>query len=73
MQGEAHPGLQRRIDSLVRRAGLSVLSHASRGHADGVSHAVVISASDDVQIASLLEQLESLGRVDKALWLGVLE
>ncbi|MGE3767533.1 MAG: homoserine dehydrogenase [Kofleriaceae bacterium] len=73
VQGEAHPGLQRRIDSLVRRAGLSVLSHASRGHADGVSHAVVISASDDVQIASLLEQLESLGRVDKALWLGVLE
>ncbi len=73
VSGEAHPGLQRRIDSLVRRAGLSVLSHASRGHADGVSHAVVISASDDVQISGLLEQLESLGRVDKALWLGVLE
>lgn len=73
VSGEAHPGLQRRIDSLVRRAGLSVLSHASRGHADGVSHAVVISASDDVPIASLLEQLESLGRVDKALWLGVEE
>jgi hypothetical protein len=71
--GEPHPGLQRRIESLVRRAGLSVLAHASRGEGDAIHHAVLISPSDDAPMAGLLEQLAQLGRVDQTLWLGVVE
>ncbi|HEY4182770.1 MAG TPA: homoserine dehydrogenase [Kofleriaceae bacterium] len=71
--GEPHPGLQRRIESLVRRAGLSVLAHASRGEGDNIHHAVLISPSDDAPMIGLLEQLAQLGRVDETLWLGVLE
>jgi homoserine dehydrogenase len=36
--GEPHPGLERRIESLVRRAGLTVQNRAARTDAPSVSH-----------------------------------
>ncbi|HEU0030208.1 MAG TPA: homoserine dehydrogenase [Kofleriaceae bacterium] len=68
-----HPGLARRIDSLVRRAGLTVQNRAARGEALVVHHGFVISASDDATIRELVDQIQTLGRVEQTSWLGVTE
>jgi homoserine dehydrogenase len=70
---ESHPGFVRRVDSLVRRAGLTVQNRAARGEPLVTHHAFLISPSDDAKIAALVEQLRSLGRVEQTLWLGVAE
>lgn len=70
---EAHPGLARRVDSLVRRAGLTVQNRATRGEPLITHHGFVISPSDDATIARLVDQLRELGRVEQTLWLGVAE
>ncbi len=68
---EPHPGLARRIDSLVRRAGLSVQNRASRGEPLVMHQGFVISPSDDATITDVVGQLRELGRVEQVLWLGV--
>lgn len=73
ISAEPHPGLPRRIDSLVRRTGLTVQNRATRGEPSVTHHAFVISASDDARIAALVDQVRELGRVDETLWLGVIE
>ncbi len=70
---EPHPGLARRVDSIVRRAGLSVQNRAARGQAQIAHHGFVISPSDDATIAAVIAQLRELGRVESTLWLGVSE
>jgi homoserine dehydrogenase len=70
---EAHPGLARRIDSLVRRAGLTVQNRATRGEPLVTHHGFIVSASDDAQIKEVVEQIRELGRVEQTLWLGVVE
>ncbi|TMQ16738.1 MAG: homoserine dehydrogenase [Deltaproteobacteria bacterium] len=71
--GEAHPGLARRVDSLVRRAGLTLQNRATRGEPELTHYAFVVSASDDAQIRELAGQIRDLGRVEQTLWLGVAE
>jgi homoserine dehydrogenase len=70
---EAHAGLPRRIDSIVRRAGLVVQNRAARSEPAATHYGFLISASSDAQIAALAAQLRDLGRVEHALWLGVAE
>jgi homoserine dehydrogenase len=73
---DLHPGLSRRIDSLVRRAGLTVQNRAVRpGKHDAfvAHHAFVISASDDDKMTELVAQLAGLGRVEQTVWFGVAE
>jgi homoserine dehydrogenase len=70
---EAHPGLPRRVDSLVRRAGLTVQNRATRSEPLVTHHGFVISASDDAQIEEVAGQIRELGRVEQTLWLGVVE
>ena len=73
VSAEPHPGLVRRVDSLVRRAGLVVQNRATRGEPLVTHHGFVISASDDATIAELVERVRELGRVEQTLWLGVSE
>jgi len=73
VSAEPHPGLVRRIDSLVRRAGLTVQNRAARGEPLVTHHGFLISPSDDATVAALVEQLRELGRVEQTLWLGVAE
>jgi homoserine dehydrogenase len=73
VSAEPHPGLTRRVDSIVRRAGLTVQNRAARGEPLVTHHGFLISASDDAQIARVVEQLRELGRVEQTLWLGVAE
>jgi len=70
---EPHPGLQRKIDSLLRRGGIVVQNHASRGEPLVVHHGFIVSATDDAQLAAAVEQLRDLGRVEQTLWLGIVE
>jgi homoserine dehydrogenase len=70
---DAHSGLARRIDSLVRRAGLTVQNRAARNEPSASHHAFVISPSSDAAIAELVDQIAALGRVEQTLWLGVAE
>ncbi|HEY4244825.1 MAG TPA: homoserine dehydrogenase [Kofleriaceae bacterium] len=71
--GEAHPGLARRIDALVRRAGLMVQNRAERTDPDAVHAGFLVSPGPDAQVAELAAQVHELGRVQTTLWLGVAE
>ncbi|HUJ58277.1 MAG TPA: homoserine dehydrogenase [Kofleriaceae bacterium] len=66
-------GIDRRVDSLVRRGGLVVQARAARGEPLVTHHGYLISASDDATVARLCDQLRELGRVEQTLWLGVAE
>jgi homoserine dehydrogenase len=70
VSAETHPGLVRRVDSIVRRAGLAVVNRASRGEAHVTHYGFLLSRSDDAPVAAVVEQLRALGRVEQVLWLG---
>lgn len=85
--GQPHPGLERRIESLVRRLGLTVQNRASRGSSGRdrlgrrgprdndarVCLGFMISPSSEKQIADVREAVARLARVEQCLCLGVLE
>jgi hypothetical protein len=71
--GEAHPGLERRIESLVRRAGLTVQNRATRSEGDRVHLAFMLSPSQDEPLEAVRESVARLARVEACLCLGVLE
>ena len=73
VSAEPHPGLARRVDSIVRRAGLMVQNRAARGEPLVTHHGFLISPSDDATIRGVIDQLRELGRVEQTLWLGVVE
>jgi homoserine dehydrogenase len=71
--GEPHPGLDRRIDSLVRRAGLTVQNRASRGAGDTVHLGYIVSEGTDATMDAVRQDVARLARVHDALTLGVHE
>jgi homoserine dehydrogenase len=71
--GEAHPGLERRIESLVRRAGLTVQNRATRSEGERVHLAFMLSPSQDEPLVAVRESVARLARVEACLCLGVLE
>ncbi len=71
--GEPHPGLDRRVESLVRRAGLVVQNRATRAEDARVHLGFTISASTDTAVAQVCDAVARLARVDDCLWLGVME
>lgn len=73
ISAEAHPGIERRIDSLVRRCGLSVQSRASRVEGDISHHGFLISESTDARFAEAREAVATLSRVVETLGIGVVE
>ena len=73
VSAEPHPGLTRRVDSLVRRAGLTVQNRAARGEPLVTHHGFLISPSDDATIRGVIDQIRELGRVEQTLCLGVAE
>jgi homoserine dehydrogenase len=70
---EPHPGLERRIDSLVRRCGLIVQNRGSRGDNDRVHLAFMISPSTAAQMTELSAAIDHLARVQQRVCFGVLE
>jgi homoserine dehydrogenase len=68
---EPHPGIVRKVDSFVRRAGLAVVNRVSRNEPLVTHYGFLLSRSDDAPVAALAEQLRELGRVEQTLWYGV--
>jgi homoserine dehydrogenase len=71
--GEPHPGLERRVESLVRRAGLTVQNRAVRGGDDRLDLGFMISPSAEGEISVVSRAVSRLARVERCLCLGVLE
>ena len=71
--GDLHPGLERRIESLVRRAGLTVQNRARRGEDARVHLGFMVSTSAEDAIAEIVDAVRRLARVEECLCLGVLE
>ena len=72
VSAEPHPGLARRIDSLVRRAGLTVQNRARARRA--ARHAPRLRDLAERRRADRRRRRRSsreLGRVEQTLWLGV--
>jgi homoserine dehydrogenase len=70
---EPHPGLERRVESLVRRLGLIVQNRATRGDDQRVHLAFMISPSHGTQIAEVTANVVHLARVQQHVCLGVLD
>jgi len=71
--GQSHPGLERRIESLVRRLGLTVQNRATRGENDRLFLGFMISPSSEDRIEVVRNSVARLARVEGCLCLGVLE
>jgi homoserine dehydrogenase len=71
--GQPHPGLERKLEGLVRRLGLVVQNRATRDDGDRVHIAFMISPSSDTQVAEVTSAVERLARVEQRLCLGVLD
>ena len=71
VSAEPHAGLDRRIDSLVRQAGLSVQNRATRTDGDLVSLGYVVSESTTPAIDAVRASVARLARVREAVVLGV--
>jgi len=71
--GDAHPGLERRVESLVRRAGLSVQNRAVRSEDARVHLGFMISAGPEATIAPVRDAITRLARVETCVDLGVFE
>jgi homoserine dehydrogenase len=69
----AHAGLERRIESLVRRAGFLVQNRARRDD-DRCAHlAFIISAGSGAAAEAVRDVVAQLARVDQCLCVGVFE
>src|SRR5262249_50269803 len=73
IESPTHAGLARRVDSLIRRAGLTVQNRASRGEAERVHLAFLVSPGDDARVAEVAASIGRLGRVQRVMTLGVVE
>lgn len=73
VSGEAHPGLDRRVESLVRRAGLSVQNRAVRGAGDHTHLGYVVSNGSPDAMADVRLAVARLARVHEVIVLGVYE
>ncbi|HEX5062376.1 MAG TPA: homoserine dehydrogenase [Kofleriaceae bacterium] len=73
VSAETHPGVARRVDSMVRRAGLAVVNRATRGEGQITHYGFLLSRSDDAIVRSVVDQLRELGRVEQTVWLGTAE
>lgn len=63
----AHPTLDKRVESHLRRAGLSVLDRAVRPERDHAHLGFLVSPCDDATLATVCAGLRDLGRVQSIL------
>jgi homoserine dehydrogenase len=71
--GQSHPGLERRIESHVRRLGLTIQNRASRNQDERVFLGFMISPGSDRRMQEVCGAVARLARVEECVWLGVLE
>jgi len=71
--GARHPGLERRVESLVRKAGLTVQNRAARDEDDRSYFAYTVSPTTGRAITAIRNEVAHLARVEECLCLGVYE
>lgn len=71
LSAEPHHGLLRRVESQLRRAGLTVQNRAQRTERERHHLALLTSPSTDEAFRSATESIQRLGRVKQTLVLGV--
>jgi homoserine dehydrogenase len=72
VSADAHPGLGRRVESHLRRAGLQVQNRAERAAGERMHIALLTSATTDDAFARAIEPIRKLGRVVELRSIGVL-
>ncbi len=70
---EPNAGLARRVDSLIRRIGLTVQNRAARGAGQAQHLGFLVSSATAAEIAEVEVAVRRLGRVQELLVLGVSE
>ncbi|MCE9580477.1 MAG: homoserine dehydrogenase [Deltaproteobacteria bacterium] len=70
---EPNAGLARRVDSLIRRIGLTVQNRAARGAGQAQHLGFLVSSATAAEIAEVEVAVRRLGRVQELLVLGVAE
>ncbi|MEZ5291948.1 MAG: homoserine dehydrogenase [Vicinamibacterales bacterium] len=73
VSADPHPGLDRRVESLVRRAGLTVQNRAVRSAGDQVHLGYVVSPGSTAAIEDVRQGIARLARVSRVIALGVYE
>lgn len=73
LTAEPHPGLERRVESLVRQAGLTVQDRATRADGDRVHLAFTVSPASVRQMTGVHAAVARLARVERSLCLGMVE
>lgn len=73
ISADPHPGLERRVDSLVRRHGLAVQNRAVLNQPERTHYGFLLSACAPDDAARIAQVLRRLGRVQESLVLGVSE
>ena len=71
--GEPHPGLERRVESLIRHSGLTVQNRASRSEENRLHLGFMVSPSAEAPVEEACAAVARLARVHQCLCLGVLE
>ena len=70
---EPNAGLARRVDSLIRRIGLTVQNRAARGAGQAQHLGFLVSSATAAEIAEVEVAVRRLGRVQELLVMGVSE
>jgi homoserine dehydrogenase len=73
ISAEAHPGLMRRVESHLRRAGLTVQNKGERIEGDRAQLGFLTSACSDSRLDEAVATIRKLVRVQELLVLGVSE
>lgn len=73
VRAQPHPGLERRIESHFRRAGIHVQNRATRFESKSQHLAFLSSATNHESVHAVMQAIERLGRVEETVLLGVNE
>jgi homoserine dehydrogenase len=71
VSAQPHEGLLRRVESHVRRAGLTVQNRSQRAEKEHLHIGLLVSACTDEELQRAVESIRRLGRVEQTLVLGV--
>ncbi len=71
VSAQAHQGLLRRVESHLRRAGLTVENRARRAEQDHVHVGLIVSPCTGDALDAAIHSIERLGRVQQTLIIGV--
>ena len=71
ISAQSHPGMARRLESHLRRAGLHVENRAERVEGELTHHGFITSPASDADFGGATDSIERLARVSTVLMLGV--